>query len=485
MNSEKQLNFIKEIHDLNPNYKGFIGIIASTQKSLSLICFLGAGTSISQGYKNWDGYVQDLIQYWKSHLQDLINEKTLYQAVQATDIKSLDWLNEKSGYSNKRKVDFVHYIIKKYCKPQKKDENFWKNMYFEHVNDFEKSYFLKISPINSNNEIIDQLLNLSALFITANYDDQIEKSFRKFFHSEPNTLNDINELENNKLTDKSILHLHGTPKYKGVMLVSSSASYNKLYLENNNYKEKLIDQIKQQGSTVLLYVGSSLQEEEILNFFNFDQPKLQKFALMKLDMETDQANLVRDYYKAEKNIDIIWYGKRYSDLPKFLKLLNQDVRNYLAEKSTFISAEVILDDLKNAHYLKLDKHVTKAIKNNEEILDSCFKNNLDEKSIEILINNKLFVNKLLQGYRFSFFFKEVNKYYSTLSNSVIEELIEIIKKMPGIRGEYNSVHILYKHSKKLRPKSKFDFLFKYTSKFLFRTYNPFQLNNMMERICGY
>ena len=56
-------------------------------------------------------------------------------------------------------------------------------MYFEHVNDFEKSYFLKISPINSNNEIIDQLLNLSALFITANYDDQIEKSFRKRMES--------------------------------------------------------------------------------------------------------------------------------------------------------------------------------------------------------------------------------------------------------------------------------------------------------------
>lgn len=191
----KQTELKQEVYDLNPSYNKFINVIADTQENLSLICFLGAGTSISQGYKNWNGYVQDLIQYWKSHLQDIINKDTLHQKVRAADLKSLDWLNEKSGFDNKRKVDLVHHLIREYSKPKEENKKVWDTIYHKHVNDFEKLYFLETDPINSANDTIDQLLCLSALFITTNYDDQIEKSFRKFFHSEPNTLNDINELK--------------------------------------------------------------------------------------------------------------------------------------------------------------------------------------------------------------------------------------------------------------------------------------------------
>ncbi len=85
---------------------------------------------------------------------------------------------------------------------------------------------------------------MSAIFITTNYDNQIEKAYEATFQSRPNILKDINALENiDKLADKSILHMHGTPVTPGVLLVSSSDSYNQLYLNNNNAKKKIETQL--------------------------------------------------------------------------------------------------------------------------------------------------------------------------------------------------------------------------------------------------
>lgn len=329
-------------------YNNFINALASTKEDNTLVCFLGAGTSISQGYKNWNGYVQDLIQYWKTHLQDLLGQDSFYSSVQATDISFLDWLNDRSGYSNKRKVDMVHHMIKKYCRSKSLDQKLEeKTKYLEHVNDFEKYYFLEINPIKKTNEIIDQVLNLSAIFITTNYDNQIEKAYEKTFQSHPSILKEINALDNiDKLADKSILHMHGTPVTPGVLLVSSSNSYNQLYLNNNNAKKKIETQLIKQNTHVLLFIGSSLQEE-VLNLFSSDSLNLKKYALMQFrnDISEEQANLVKEYYREEKNIQIIWYGHNYSDLPLFLQKMNKDINNKYQEKHTFVSAKELIDDI--------------------------------------------------------------------------------------------------------------------------------------------
>ena len=79
---------------------------------------------------------------------------------------------------------------------------------------------------------------------------------------------------------------------------------------------------------MLLFIGSSLQEEEVLNLFSSDSLNLKKYALMQLrdDISEDQANLVKEYYREEKNIEIIWYGHNYSDLPIFLQKMNKSVQ---------------------------------------------------------------------------------------------------------------------------------------------------------------
>ena len=70
-------NLVSTKINSSAEYNNFIDVLASTKEDNALVCFLGAGTSISQGYKDWNGYVQDLIQYWKTHLQDLLGENSL------------------------------------------------------------------------------------------------------------------------------------------------------------------------------------------------------------------------------------------------------------------------------------------------------------------------------------------------------------------------------------------------------------------------
>lgn len=472
------------IHKLDPEYDNFVKVLAETQRDLSLICFLGAGTSIFQGYKNWSGYVQDLIQYWKSHLEDVMGPDSLLPEVYSGDLKFLDWLNEKSGFDNKRKVDMVHYLIKKYSKPKSNNKTEWINNYKKHENDFEHYYFLKIAPLKKNNEIIDQLIKMSGFFITTNYDDQLERGFENYFESKPNILNDVNDLTDSKLPNKTILHLHGKPVRPGVLLVSSSRSYNQLYLNNNNFKEKLRKQIQKQGSKVLLFIGSSLQEEEILHLFTFNEPKIKKYALMKYRKDLDQtgANLLKDYYEQEKKINIIWYGKKYADLPIFLSILNEDVNKQLEKNSSFVSANTILQNLRNHDYTSFAENVTRAFRNNEYFIDSCFKDNLDSISIEILMNNRSFLSKVLNGYEFINFWSEVNRNFNSLSHNLVSKLINIIEDMPGISGEYNIVNILYKYSNFLDQKSRVNFLLKRVSKFLFRSDKPCRLCNNLEKI---
>lgn len=48
--------------------------MTDSQVNLSLICFIGAGTSAAQGYANWNGYIEKLINFWEGHLQVLTNK---------------------------------------------------------------------------------------------------------------------------------------------------------------------------------------------------------------------------------------------------------------------------------------------------------------------------------------------------------------------------------------------------------------------------
>lgn len=317
------------INDLNgpEEFDEFAEKIVDSQVNSSLIYFISAGVSASQGYVNWNGYIEKLIEFWESHLQDLTqNRNTFYDKVEASDIAKLDWLKQQS-YDNKLKVDLVHQLIKKYCH-RKSDQKLDMDLYEKHVNDFESFYFLEIEPINSQNKILDELVKQSGLFITTNYDQQIEKAYNREYQMMPNIIRDASEVPNNNvLPDTTVIHLHGTPDKDNVLLVSSATSYNILYFDNPNYRTNLLKQIYNKHSPVIVFVGSSLQEQEVLHFFKDNKNNSTKYALMQYifpdeEIGKKEAQFIKDYYENNRQIKIIWYGKDYKDLPDFLELLN-------------------------------------------------------------------------------------------------------------------------------------------------------------------
>ncbi|MGS5041398.1 hypothetical protein ACVDHH_09510 [Staphylococcus saprophyticus] len=62
--------------------KEFVIDIYDAEIKQTLLFFIGAGVSISQGYPDWNKYVDELIQYWKANLIKIIEDnRTDYTTV--------------------------------------------------------------------------------------------------------------------------------------------------------------------------------------------------------------------------------------------------------------------------------------------------------------------------------------------------------------------------------------------------------------------
>ncbi|WP_436864951.1 hypothetical protein [Staphylococcus saprophyticus] len=119
--------------------KEFVIDIYDAEIKQTLLFFIGAGVSISQGYPDWNKYVDELIQYWKANLIKIIEDnRTDYTTVNRNDYDFLDTLLN-SSFSNKRKVDLVNHMIEKYSKSNNEEE-FIRN-YNKYVLSFEKFFF--------------------------------------------------------------------------------------------------------------------------------------------------------------------------------------------------------------------------------------------------------------------------------------------------------------------------------------------------------
>ena len=159
---------------------------------------LVAGVSISQGYPNWNDYVTHLIKYWQSYLLNIENVSIGREKYLVFDTIS------KSNLNNKRKVDLVNHSLKSILG----EEEFKKNRL-----NFEKNYFEKLVPYQPSNEILEALVNIDAIFVTSNYDLEIEKHAQRLRNS-VKSINDLQDFvinNDSKLEWGDILHIHGTP----------------------------------------------------------------------------------------------------------------------------------------------------------------------------------------------------------------------------------------------------------------------------------
>ena len=362
------------------NYENLIDDVTEAIKNFNLVIFIGAGVSIAQGYPNWNNYIEHLIKYWQGQVLSVSGEKSL-----GREHHIVFDLISKSSISNKRKVDLVNYELKKVF-----GEDFEKRRL-----DFEKGYFKNLLPYSIVNQTVESLASLNAIFITSNYDYEIENHIKRLKNSVV-TINDLNEFTKNKngrLRFGDVLHIHGTPDCDVKYFVSSSADYSKTYLKNRGNFENLVTWFKETKPTVL-FIGAGLEEDEILSLLCEDS---KNYALMKSENTGNQRadehyrGVIEGFFSSENHTQIIWYGDKFEDLPGFVKKLVADINEKMGTHDFYSQWNNLLNpSINQDEYNKNLDSISNDFKYLSSVLCKVIENNNNDL-------NQLMLNALLQG----------------------------------------------------------------------------------------
>ncbi|MGE7848076.1 SIR2 family protein [Bacillus cereus] len=310
------------------NLEEFLPDLIKSYNEGSLIFFVGAGCSRIQGYPSWDEYIDGLISYWMSNLGTLIDENSQYKRVELQDINVLRNL-KNSLIERKRKIDIVHQVIAKYCKREggnnqdKTKEN--RKKFNENVLNYEKYIFIEVEPELKSNPVLEELVKLECLFITTNYDDQIEK------HSQSKgqgmgiykQIDQIPEI----IREFSVVHLHGTPDVDDPRyFINSSSSYSHLYLDNQSQLKIIASLLRKKKNSSIVFIGCSMEEEEILALLDRTEgSEANYYTLLSERTELSSSNrqffqdVEEEFYREKRNINVIRYGSSHQELPDFIK----------------------------------------------------------------------------------------------------------------------------------------------------------------------
>ena len=283
---------------MDSSYKKLVTDLSEAIKQQKLVIFVGAGVSISQGYPNWNNYVDHLIKYWQG--QVLAESKNRNIGIE--QIKIFDLILSKSDISNKRKVELVNQELKIIF------ENDFENRRL----DFEKAYFKNLLPYSTVNPTLQHLASLNAILITSNYDYEIENHF-KLLKNTVKTVNDLNEFQKIKkgnLFPGDILHIHGTPDCDVKYFVSSSADYSQTYLRNRKNYNDLVKWFKNTRPTIfekILTVDpnklSTLRDDnKRLNMFHFINSELGSYLQCLISLINNHSEYSR---KVVQKVDTI------------------------------------------------------------------------------------------------------------------------------------------------------------------------------------
>ena len=419
------------------NYENLIDDVTEAIKKFNLVIFIGAGVSIAQGYPNWNNYIEHLIKYWQGQVLSVSGEKSL-----GREHHIVFDLISKSSISNKRKVDLVNYELKKVF-----GEDFEKRRL-----DFEKGYFKNLLPYSIVNKTVESLASLNAIFITSNYDYEIENHIKRLNNSVV-TINDLNEFVKNKdgkLQFGDVLHIHGTPDCDLNYFVSSSADYSKTYLKNRKNFENLVTWFKKTKPTVL-FIGAGLEEDEILSLLCEDS---KNYALMKSENTGNQRadehfrDVIEEFFSSENHTQIIWYGKNYEDLPIFVEKLVSNINDKLGIHAYRKDWNNLLNpSLKQEDYNKSLNNISSNFKYLSSLLNKVIENNNDDLS-------RLLLNGLLQGKNvktiesnsFSIFWTFIAKNIEKLSDNDWEVIYKILSE--GYQNYFiDDVFFVYNYAK--------------------------------------
>lgn len=399
------------------NYENLMDDVTEAIKKFNLVIFIGAGVSIAQGYPNWNNYIEHLIKYWQGQVLSVSGEKRL-----GREHHVVFDLISKSSISNKRKVDLVNYELKKVF-----GEDFEKRRL-----DFEKGYFKNLLPYSIVNQTVESLASLNAIFITSNYDYEIENHIKRLKNAIV-TINDLNEFtknKNGKLQFGDVLHIHGTPDCDVKYFVSSSADYSKTYLKNRENFENLVTWFKETKPTVL-FVGAGLEEDEILSLLCKDS---KNYALMKSENTGNQRvdehyrGVVEGFFSSENHTQIIWYGDEFEKLPLFVKKLVADINEKLGTHDFYNQWNNLLNpSINQEEYNKNLDSISNDFKYLSSVLDKVIEN--DNNQLDQLMLNALLRSETLTVIKKNFvlaFWRFIVKNIEKLSDNEWDVIYKII-----------------------------------------------------------
>lgn len=419
-------------------FNELVDSLVDAVENFNLVVFIGAGISLSQGYPNWNGYIEKLVHFWQ------FNIRNFEETAGKIDNKLLSCFDEilKSNNTNKRKIDLLHTLLNDVLGEK-----------FPEVKlDFEKYFFNNVVPDFIENSILTNLIKLNPMFITSNYDFEIERHLKR--SKQKGTFVPINNLRefrdlNSVLRSNDVLHLHGTTNGDSNFFVNSSYDYSRQYLKQPNDFNKLREWF-QDKNPVVLFLGSSMEEEEILSLL---PATAKNFALMKANSsETDIfRNLYNKTYQNNNNTTIFWYGDSYDELDEKLNEIIAAVQSKLdipesVEDWSTLHTIATEDDLYRAtleKYIEDDRFLFDIFKTEDsELIDKILRNIfrsdvLFEKvfnisSFLVMLNNnfekldKLQVSLIIQGYKSM----KLNIHWVEVFNTFerIKKLKEVTKK---------------------------------------------------------
>ncbi|EME3555109.1 hypothetical protein Q1I10_002481, partial [Enterococcus faecium] len=50
-------------------FNTLVSSLVDATEDFNLVVFIGAGISLSQGYPNWDGYIEKLVHFWQFNIR--------------------------------------------------------------------------------------------------------------------------------------------------------------------------------------------------------------------------------------------------------------------------------------------------------------------------------------------------------------------------------------------------------------------------------
>lgn len=391
-------------------FNTLVSSLVDATEDFNLVVFIGAGISLSQGYPNWDGYIEKLVHFWQFNIRK-------YEEVKVSNrlLNSFDEIL-KSNNTNKRKIDLLHTLLADHLGEK----------FYEVKLDFEDYFFNEVAPDFNENRILTDLITLDPIFITSNYDFEIERHLKR--SKQKGTFNPINNIQefkelDNVLRSNDVLHLHGTTSGNWDFFVNSSSDYSRQYLkqpEGFNGLRKWFEDKK----PVVLFLGSSMEEEEIMSLLPVTT---ENFALMKADPnETKEfRNIYNRTYQKNNNTTIFWYGDKYEELPKRVSEIVTAVQEKLKVPES-------IDDWYILHRISTDdelyQETLEKYKDDERYLYDLFRIEDSELSIKLLentFNSEVLLEKVIN---ISSFWNMLNANFEKLESVQINSIINIFKK---------------------------------------------------------